>query len=357
MLRAAEEIGRADRFVGFLGVLRGRLIDPRLIGQIFLAVLLADQLAAGIDRVLAERHTVGTHIADDADRLAAEIDTFIEALGDLHGLGRAETELARGFLLHGRGGEGRVGIALHRLTLDGGHGERRAGFHLGDRRLGIGFGRQVELVELLAVEMGQARGELGSVGSGEDRLDGPELAGFEGFDLGLALADDAQSHGLDTTRRTATGQLPPQDRREGEADEVIQGPAREIGIDQFLVDLPGIGDGFEDGALGDLVEGDALHRELGEALLGPELFDDMPGDGFAFAIRVGGEDQLVRLLGGGGDLFQLLGAAAFDLPAHLKVFVGSDRAVLRRQVADMAETGQDMVVAAQILINGLGFGR
>ena len=83
----------------------------------------------------------------------------------------------------------------------------------------------------------------------------------------------------------------------------------------------------------------------------------MPGNGLAFAVGIGSEDQLLGALGGGGDLLQLLGAAAFDLPAHLEALVGAHRAVLRGQVPDMAEAGQDVIVAAQILVDGLGFGR
>ena len=47
----------------------------------------------------AHLDAVGAHIGDEPDRLAADVDAFIEALGDLHGLGRGEAELARGFLL------------------------------------------------------------------------------------------------------------------------------------------------------------------------------------------------------------------------------------------------------------------
>ena len=43
-----------------------------------------------------------------------------------------------------------------------------------------------------------------------------------------------------------------------------------------------------------------------------------------------------------------------DLPDHGEVFVRLHRAVLGGQVADMAEAGQHLIVAAQILIDGFG---
>ena len=41
---------------------------------------------------------------------------------------------------------------------------------------------------------------------------------------------------------------------------------------------------------------------------------------------------------------------------HREIIIRFDRAILGRQVADMAETGQHLIVAAQILIDGFGFG-
>ena len=46
-----------------------------------------------------------------------------------------------------------------------------------------------------------------------------------------------------------------------------------------------------DGTLGDLVESDAAHAVVGKV----EGLLQMPGDGFAFAIRVGGEIDDARL--------------------------------------------------------------
>ena len=50
---------------------------------------------------------VGAHIGNEAHRLAADVDAFVKALGDLHGARGAEAELARGLLLQGGGDERR----------------------------------------------------------------------------------------------------------------------------------------------------------------------------------------------------------------------------------------------------------
>ena len=268
----------------------------------------------------------------------------------------AEAQLARGLLLQGRGGEGGEGVAAHRLALDGGNVERRPGRDLGSGRLGRRLIGQVELLQLAAVEMGQARREDGPVLGREDHGDGPIFLRLEGLDLGLALADEAQRHRLDPARRAAAGQLAPEDRREGEADQVIQGAPGEIGLHQLAVDLAGTGHGVEHGGFGDLVEHDPRHRLAGQGMAALQLLADMPGDGLALAVRVGGEDQAV-----GG--FQRLGngldpdiGLAVDLPAHGEVFLGPDRAVLGGQVAHMAEARQHGVIRAEIFIDGLRLG-
>ena len=57
----------------------------------------------------------------------ADVDAFVQLLRDAHGLLRAEAELARGFLLQGRGGERRRRIALALLAIHREHGELARG--------------------------------------------------------------------------------------------------------------------------------------------------------------------------------------------------------------------------------------
>src|SRR3546814_17585309 len=56
----------------------------------------------------------------------------------------------------------------------------------------------------------------------------------------------------------AAGQLAPQDGREGEADEVVEGAARHVGVDQLLVEAARVLESLDHRLLGDLVEHNAL---------------------------------------------------------------------------------------------------
>ncbi|MCY1172531.1 hypothetical protein D9M73_126670 [compost metagenome] len=107
--------------------------------------------------------------------------------------------------------------------------------------------------------------------------------------------------------------------------------------------------------LGDGVEGDALHV-LGQRLAVAEHFLHVPRNRFALAVRVGCEDQAVGGLGEIGDRLQLLGLVGVIFPFHREPVLGIDRAVLGRQVADMAVGGEDAVIAAQIFLDGLRLG-
>ena len=108
--------------------------------------------------------------------------------------------------------------------------------------------------------------------------------------------------------------------------------------------------------LGDGVEHDPLDRLAVERLLLLEHFEDVPGDRLALAVGVGRQDQLVGALDGPRDVVEALLRLGIDLPDHAEIGVRIDRAVLGRQVADMAEGGQDLVAAAEILIDRFRLG-
>ena len=82
------------------------------------------------------------------------------------------------------------------------------------------------------------------------------------------------------------------------------------------------------------------------SLLAVEHLEDMPGDGLALAVGVGGEDQLARPFERFGDLVEPFGRLGLDVPMHLEVLVRLDRAVLGGQVAHMAIGGEHAVVRA-----------
>ena len=191
---------------------------------------------------------------------------------------------------------------------------------------------------------------------GELGQDRPIFLRLESLDLELAVADEPERHRLHAARRTGAGQLPPQHGGKGEAHEIIERAAGEIGIDQGPVDRARVAHGVEHRLLGDGVEHHPLDRDACKSLLAVEHLEHMPGDGLALAIGVGGEDQLAGALDGLGDLVEALRRLGLNVPMHLEVVVWDDRAVLRGQIADMAVGGDDAVSGPQIFIDGLCLG-
>ena len=257
LLRRAGHVRRADGLMRLLGVLGLGGVFAGGGGQVVRAESGFHMVADAHDGLARHAHAVRPHIGDEADRLAADIHALIELLGQAHGGLGAEAELAGGLLLEGGGGEGRGRVTLGALLLDRGDGEPPAL----DEGLGVvrrGLVRQVELVELAPLEMGQARGEGGAGGGVEARLDCPVLARLEGLDLGFAVRDQPQRDRLHAPSRAGAGQLAPEHGGEGEADEVVERAARQIGVDQRHIEVARMGDRVLDGPLGDLVEGDPV---------------------------------------------------------------------------------------------------
>ena len=340
----------------FLRILGFHLIFARRVGHVVRAIFLADDLSGRRDGLGRHVDAVGTHVSNEADGLAVDVDAFVETLGDLHGAGGREPQLARGLLLQRRGGEGRGRIAAGRLGLDRAHRERR---RLECFLEGFGFGARadVEAVDLAAVRANKARDE-GRAGLGLEMGDQrPVFAGDESLDLEFTVADEAQRDGLDAASRAGARQLAPQDRGQVEADEVVERAAGEIGLDQRRVDLARVLHRVEDRVLGDGVEDDTLDLLVLEDFLVPQDFEYVPGDGLAFAVRVGRQNDLVGALHGAGDVGETLGRLAVDLPFHGEIGVRFDRTVLCGQIAHMAERGENLVAAAEIFVDRLGLGR
>ncbi len=334
-----REVGRAHGFVRFLRVLRLVFVDARRVGNIFLAVFGFDHLARAGDRARIKLDAVGSHIGDEADGFAADVGAFVQALRDPHGDRGRKTKFAAGFLLHRRGRERRVGIALRGLCLDRGDGELRVLQCLLEIG-GFRAGADIEAGDLLAVGADETRFESFVARRGQRRRDRPVF-------LRNKLLD---SSSRSQTSRSATDCTRPAEREPGsfrhstgervKPTRLIEGAACEISVHKRRVDLARMRHRFRDGLFGDGVEYDALDfLAVGRAFF-LEDFEDMPRDRFALAIGVGGEDQLVGALQRLCDLVDAGLGAAVDLPDHLEVVVGRDRAVFRRQVAHMAIGGE-----------------
>ena len=240
--------------------------------------------------------------------------------------------------------ERRIGVALGRFFIDAGNPE----IALFNRRFdGVGscFFFDVELFQRRAGDCRQARLEIFAFGRRQHRFDGPVFIRLESFDFRFPVAHDAQHHRLHAPRRSRARQLAPQHRRQREADEIVERSPGEIGRDQRLIDLARFFHRRQDRLLGDGVEGHALDLQpLLDGLLLNQNFEDVPGNGFAFAIRVGRENELVGAFYGLCDLAHDLLRARIDVPMHCKIVVRLHRSVLRRQVAHVAIGGDDFVV-------------
>ena len=353
---AARHVGRADRFVRFLRVLGLGLVLARRVRHIGVAVILADHLAGLGDRGRIDLHAVGTHISNEAGGLAADVDAFIEPLRDPHGVRRRKADLRLASccsveVVKGACGLRRAGLASTAVTRVGGGFERLL------EVLGFRAGADVEALDLLAVGADQTRLEGIAARRQQRRDQRPIFARHEFLDLELAVADQPQRHRLHAAGRAGARQLAPQHGREGEADQIVQRAARHIGVDQRAVDLARMLHRVRDRLLGDGVEHHALDLVVLERALLLQHLQHVPGDGFALAIRVGREDQAVGALQGLGDVIEPAGRLGIDLPDHLEIGVGIDGAVLGREVADMAERGQNLVGRAQILVDRLGLRR
>ncbi len=351
-----RHVGRTDRFVRLLRVLGLGRVFARRRRHVVVAEILGDDAPRRRDRFGREIDAVGAHISNEAGRAVADIDAFVEALRDLHGARRREAELSRRLLLQGRCGERRIGVALDGLRFDRGDREERL-LKRGLERFGLSARADVEPVDLLAVGADQpgreGRLRLGPQ-MGDDR---PIFARDKLFDLKLAVADNAQGDRLHPARRARARQFAPQDRRQVEADQIVERAARPVGVDERLVDLARIAHRLLDRVLSHRVEDNAIDALVLEQLLALQNFVDVPGDGLAFPVRVGRKDHAVGGPNRAADVAHPLGGLRVDFPAHGEIVVRIDRAVLGRQIPHMAERGVDLIVLAQIFVDGLGLGR
>ncbi len=209
-----------------------------------------------------------------------------------------------------------------------------------------------ELLELFALEVGELGGERLRALVGVE-VQRPVFARHEGFDFQLALDDHAERGRLHAAGGKPGTDLLPQQRRQVEADQIVQRAPRLLGVDQVGRDLARVAHGVLDGRFGDLVEGHPLHRRLDLAFL--EDLADVPGNRLAFAVRVGCQQHFVGLLGGLDDGLDVLGVALDDLIFHAEIF-SIDRAGFWLQVTHVAVAGEDVVVRAEVLFQRFGFG-
>ena len=356
LVRPAAEICGAHGFMRFLRVLGFVAIGVGRIRNVFVAVILTDRGPNGDDGFLRHVHAVRPHVGDQPDGLAPDIDTLVQFLRGAHGPGRPEAEFARGFLLHGRCGEWGSRTAIDRFSLDR-FDLVIVALDLRDGGLGRIFVCDVVAFQLLAVQVREAGRHLLAVGGRVFGADRPVFLRFEDFDLGFALADQPQRDRLHAPGGAGTRQLAPQYRRQAESDQIVQRAARQVGIDQFLIQFARIGQCLDDGVLGDLVENDAFDVDAVQRFALVEDFLHVPGDRLALAVRVGCEIKVFGTLDGVLNGLNVLLGTGVHRPDHSKVVIGLNGAVLGHKVPHVSHARENLVVRAQILVDGFCLGR
>ncbi len=116
LVRCPAWIRGPDSLMCFLRVLGLGRVFARNRGQIGLAIVLQDCVASCGNCLASHVHAVGPHVGDEAHGLPANINAFVELLGNLHCPRRGKAKLARCFLLQCRSPEGRERMTLGRLA-------------------------------------------------------------------------------------------------------------------------------------------------------------------------------------------------------------------------------------------------
>ena len=334
-----------------MGILRILLLPeaPRLLGKRARPVCPPDEVAHGDERFLGRTRRVRAHIRDEADRAAvADRLALVEPLRDLHRAADAEADARRVLLQLGRR-EGRRRASLPLLGVDL-HDRNRGALDVGARGLGLFGGGETRVrpvePELLALPDDDPRREGGLVlpeGHGNREVGD----GDEALALALALHDDAERDRLDAPRREPSPELRPEEVRDLVADEAVDDAAGLLRVDAVLVDDARVGNRSRHGRLRDLVELGPVEDRVRKTRLQDLL--QVPADGLALAVRVGGEIDRSGALRG---LLQVLDRALLarqDLVRGVVAMLPIDRDSLLLKVADVAVAGHDGEVLSEEL--------
>ena len=347
-LGAARDVRGAD---GLVSVLRGlaALVDVGLGGQEGLAVGALDHFAHRGERFIGDAGGVRADIGHKAlQAFPCQFHALVELLGDLHGLAGVEVELARGLLLQVGGGERRGGHFAALALFDGAHAVRPlAGAR--EQRVALLAGVYVHFFAVFAVK---ARGQLRAVDH-EASGDVVIFLGQEGVDLIFAVADHLRRHGLHAAGGEALFYLRPEDGADLVAHQAVEHAPRLLGVDAVDVNAARVLDGGLDGLHRHFVELDAA----GGMLVDAQHIGQMPGNGLALAVRVGGEIDLrgrARLL---ADAVEDVAASADGDVLRLEVVLRGNADLRFGKVAHMSLRGFHLIATAEEFGDGLRLGR
>ncbi len=230
------------------------------------------------------------------------------------------------------------------------------GEHEDCRRWGSVFGEVATLCDPLALERRESRVECARL----ERADDVPVPGRdEPHSLPFAVDDEPSRDRLHAAGRQSRHHLLPEDGRDLVAVQAVEDAPRLLCVDEPVVYRAGLVQSARDRVLRDLVED---HSPDGNLRL--QHLDEMPGDCFAFAILVRGEQEFV---GVGEALLQVgdhLLLAGVDDVVRLEPVVDVDtecpeplalrfRYVLGpiREIAHMADARPHGVAAAEVTLD------
>ena len=159
---------------------------------------------------------------------------------------------------------------------------------------------------------------------------------------------------MDAARRQPPSHLVPQQRRHLIADNAVEQAPCLLRVDEVFIDVRGMTERFLNCRLGDFVEQHTAHGLL--ILAAPfQLFFDVPADGLALAVRVGGDIDGVNLFSGSLQFANHFLFAGDDFISWLEVIIEIDADAFLGQILDVADRGQHLEIGSQVLIYRLDF--
>ena len=268
-------------------------------------------------------------------------------------------QLPRRFLLKPAGNEGRDGIPFLFFPFNR-VDDKLFPLNRIDDALRLGLCRNRGL---LAIDTMQLGFEWRRIGPGQRHRNGPVFLGAEGFPFLFPFANQPHRHGLDPAHAEAAPHLGPEQLTALVSDDPVKHPAGLLRIHQLHIDLPGRLQRALNGRFRDFVETHtedltALGLFLGLGFGLPEQFlFEMPGDGFAFSIRVRRQEHFVAGFRLGLNLRKDL---RFALDRHIlrfEIVFHVDAQLAGGQILNMPDRRHDGITTPQILADGAGFRR
>ena len=154
-------------------------------------------------------------------------------------------------------------------------------------------------------------------------------------------------------RGQAAADLLPEQRRELIADEAVKQSARLLRIDKIIIDITWLTDALGNYFLSYFVEGNASCSFIGKR----KQLLEMPGYRFSLTVRVGSEIYGFCVF---AELFELVYYILVILHRNILrlkiVFYVNSKGALR-QIAQVSHGGNDLIIAAEILLDRFGLSR